>query len=507
MGKSKSAKKNRARAELLDHLSSSESLQLLRTLDIGDSFEVDRFRDGLSSFLEDLPCAEENFLALIHHLMSIVGTGSPQLHGALSSLHTRIKGASVTRTAASHQAKRTLIYRLGLREPPRSLADFCNGNPFDSTAPLGTLMNPRIIWREHDFAFGPRLRTVLADTKCRPYASDFVCDEAAGFHICDPSESVLFLAHDASKTPPAVVQLVVLREVFGDGLEESSVFLAWLKDVVDLAVSERRDVRPDTPGKMIQLGFNAGPRHAHVFGLAKSFTANLDSMTMADHDEGIIAATTLVWGAAKAWLPTDITSSIDDKLSASGMPRIATRNVAEGTGFHLNLAGTEYSFPMVERAPPEAYMTIDYSAHDPCYVQGASAISVNVGRTLDPLIPTSPLHRPDDVLYSSRPSTRSQTRPGEGPVTLDPLTEDPNLWPAGGGGNFVDMSLKVVVKQAAGTLFAFDPTFRHGTTRLCGAHNHTVTIAFSARIHDAFEQARQGISIDAGSGAGDGNVP
>ncbi|KAK6971426.1 hypothetical protein R3P38DRAFT_2479492, partial [Favolaschia claudopus] len=51
--------------------------------------------------------------------------------------------------------------------------------------------------------------------------------------------------------------------------------------------------------------------------------------------------------------------------------------------------------------------------------------------------------------------------------------------PAAGGGNFVDMSLRVVVEQATGTLFIFDPTHKHGTTRLCGAHNYTESFTFS----------------------------
>ncbi|KAJ7717443.1 hypothetical protein B0H16DRAFT_1476061 [Mycena metata] len=63
--------------------------------------------------------------------------------------------------------------------------------------------------------------------------------------------------------------LVVLYGAFGAGYPESAVFLAWLKNVVDVAVQEHRDVRvqalsslstilliflqPDAPGKMVQL--------------------------------------------------------------------------------------------------------------------------------------------------------------------------------------------------------------------------------------------------------------
>ena len=84
---------------------------------------------------------------------------------------------------------------------------------------------------------------------------------------------------------------------------------------------------------MVQIGWNAGPhqsRHAQVFGLANSFTKNLDNMSKTKHDHNAIA-TNIVWEAAKTWLPTDVTSNINDTLSKSGMPQIATHSVSEGT--------------------------------------------------------------------------------------------------------------------------------------------------------------------------------
>ncbi|KAJ7817789.1 hypothetical protein B0H13DRAFT_1922699 [Mycena leptocephala] len=95
-------------------------------------------------------------------------------------------------------------------------------------------------------------------------------------------------------------------------------------------------------------------------------------------------------------------------------------------------------------------------------------------------------------------------------LTLPSLIPWPKILVFGlsvGGGNFVDMTLEVVVKQDAGTMFAFDPTFWHGTTRLCGGHNHTITIAFSEHILDAFKKVQEGVSVEAGEGAGDGNCP
>jgi hypothetical protein len=83
-------------------------------------------------------------------------------------------------------------------------------------------------------------------------------------------------------------------------------------------------------------------------------------------------------------------------------------------------------------------------------------------------------------------------------------SEDLSAWPVDGGGNFVDLTLRVVVKQATGTLMAFQPKFPHGTTRLCGAQNRMCTIAFSQHIYEAYKIAAQGAKVIAGAGAGEG---
>lgn len=77
---------------------------------------------------------------------------------------------------------------------------------------------------------------------------------------------------------------------------------------------------------------------------------------------------------------------------------------------------------------------------------------------------------------------------------------------SGGGANFVDAGLKVVVKQAAGTLMIFRPEHHHGTTAAEGMSNRAVSITFSQRILDAFEKAMAGLKISPGEGAGEGSL-
>lgn len=70
------------------------------------------------------------------------------------------------------------------------------------------------------------------------------------------------------------------------------------------------------------------------------------------------------------------------------------------------------------------------------------------------------------------------------------------------GGNFVDVSLRVGIKQDTGTLMAFQPDFPHGTTELAGAHNRTCAITFSEHILKAYEKAKGagGLTVESGSG-------
>jgi hypothetical protein len=86
---------------------------------------------------------------------------------------------------------------------------------------------------------------------------------------------------------------------------------------------------------MVQIGWNAGPRHARVWGLAKSFNRKIDKATMIGRDEDAIALLTLCWSLAKASMPREVMDTLEDSLKASGMPRIATRNIPEGKIYDL----------------------------------------------------------------------------------------------------------------------------------------------------------------------------
>ena len=84
---------------------------------------------------------------------------------------------------------------------------------------------------------------------------------------------------------------------------------------------------------MVQIGYNAGPRHARVFGPAKSYDKVIDLETMIQHDEDAISAMALTWGVCRAFFPTDVIATIDGHLKDAGLPAIGTRNVESGAYF------------------------------------------------------------------------------------------------------------------------------------------------------------------------------
>jgi len=81
---------------------------------------------------------------------------------------------------------------------------------------------------------------------------------------------------------------------------------------------------------MVQLGWNAGPRSATIWGLAKSYDKKIDEETMTAHDEDIIAAISMFWGLVQIKMPMEVISHVNSRLDAEGLPHMATRNVASG---------------------------------------------------------------------------------------------------------------------------------------------------------------------------------
>lgn len=81
---------------------------------------------------------------------------------------------------------------------------------------------------------------------------------------------------------------------------------------------------------MVQLGWNAGPRHARVWGLAKSFTRALPNDVKLRRDRDAVAMLSMVWGIIRTHMPRDSVDKMETVLENVGMPSMATRTVDAG---------------------------------------------------------------------------------------------------------------------------------------------------------------------------------
>ncbi|KAF8143066.1 hypothetical protein K438DRAFT_1634311, partial [Mycena galopus ATCC 62051] len=115
-------------------------------------------------------------------------------------------------------------------------------------------------------------------------------------------------------------------------------------------------------GTMVQIGWNTGARNARVFGLAKSYTKNLDHQTAMEHDRDAIAAMTLTWSITKSLLPVEMIAEITAAVGETGLPKMATRNGAEGTGYRITVNGKDYDFLFYDRSPCEGILTQNYAS-------------------------------------------------------------------------------------------------------------------------------------------------
>lgn len=117
-----------------------------------------------------------------------------------------------------------------------------------------------------------------------------------------------------------------------------------------------------------------------MYGLAKGYTKNIGRDAMIDRDNDAIAALTIMWELIKGLVPGEVVAEVNQHLKDANMPRMATRNVEPGMyhfslyignserssdfrfRYHFVMGEKTYSFPDIERAPPEGYMSHDYVA-------------------------------------------------------------------------------------------------------------------------------------------------
>lgn len=285
---------------------------------------------------------------------------------------------------------------------------------------------------------------------------------------------------------------------------------------------------------MAQFGYNAGPRHARVWGLAKSFSKKLPQDVKEQRDRDAVAVLSMVWAMIRTHMPREGVDALEDVLDATGMPRMSTRNIEEGeymlttahfspliaeqgtaTSSKLTDKHSHFRWHLVLHLKDTSYKhtlrmcaTI-FSSYDANYIYRRSHYD-----GIDDDVPNAwSLHSSVcDIIPSAaatpsatsaaepafRISTRSQRRrlqelgsQQKSPSPLTPIVSRPLCY----GGSFVDLELRVVVRPAPATGTQFDPRRMHGSTRLVNRITRACAFTSSTFIRQAFEKAQAGYGV------------
>ncbi|EDR07183.1 uncharacterized protein LACBIDRAFT_328192 [Laccaria bicolor S238N-H82] len=385
--------------------------------------------DTQASILEEAPF----WPGFVLQGLSLYQAGS-ESYALFSALHDKMLEGK-----ANHQERRRIVDALGLCAEQVSIIAIIEKAATwdDAVAEVQERFGALLVLRQrrylksqlkdypggeqHDYRCNcPAVEVRAADTP----DNAILCCAETGFYVLPFHQSTVFVSLGVNKRYK--MELVVARDVPQDipcYTPFVTPLMLWLELVIEAACSSRRD--PTHPGKMVQIGLNMGARHARILGWAQSFTRDLTHEQKVQQDTDLLGGMSLLWALIKAYLPTDVTKPVQDKLDGI-YPTMATRNVPEGCGFSISIDGTDYTFSQASRAPPEGVATVSYEAPshtDGCATIWAFACTV-ARRILSPqLLPSAHL-----------------------------------------GSNFIDFGLGVVVQGAARTLTAFQPEHLHATS-------------------------------------------
>ncbi|KAF7424941.1 hypothetical protein PC9H_010252 [Pleurotus ostreatus] len=371
-------------------------------------------------------------------------TGS-SLRPVIKRLQSALKQDRKNAGYANHTQKRGLIKSLlGHRSPPsisahiRKHGDNIEEAIRTSVAELGfeLLLCDR---QSDDYRQFHGIAVVEPGTPRRnikpPNQQILTVTPESGFYFVKPEQSIVFISIDSA----GVIRGVALDAPFAKPLYD------WLMSVVEAACHVRRDCRPYHQGEMVQWGLNMGPRHRHILGWAKSFRRKLSELALKALDTDAIGATSLFWALARTYPPAEVIDPLQDYLDKAALPSMGTLHVASGCGFAIEVDDLIYDFSTARRAPPEGLATYRYA---------------------------SPGHR-------------------DGSATGWGISWCTGSWGNEKGGNaYVDLSLRVVVLPARGTLQATRPRSYHASTTAIEPESGTAgfTIVFTDRIDKAYPE-------------------
>lgn len=168
--------------------------------------------------------------------------------------------------------------------------------------------------------------------------------------VVRPDESIIF--YDAAN--PAKPALCIIRDFVRDEEVVKALGVLSMR-----ATRERRDVRRDDPGFMVNVGYTAGPLDNTGLATAQNKHSKKKAASEAGkqqdlEDGGWLA---LLWNIMLSSLPRVITKDYDDFIAKMGLPRMAT---FQKDAYEVKLGKHIYQFTGGHLAPSAGVTAFNY---------------------------------------------------------------------------------------------------------------------------------------------------
>jgi len=80
----------------------------------------------------------------------------------------------------------------------------------------------------------------------------------------------------------------------------------------------------------VQYGWNAGPRHARVFGLVKNIKKKISGEEREEHDRKILGIFALSWNLLTTALPKEVIIPTQNAIAEANLPVMASQGDVQG---------------------------------------------------------------------------------------------------------------------------------------------------------------------------------
>jgi hypothetical protein len=258
--------------------------------------------------------------------------------------------------------KQELVRSMGLDWDSSRRDQFLSAVPTLYLPQLKTPWPPKDRWVSESNTTGPLWRAHFQEVKLHDDRSKgarkdlIITTDESWAKIVRADESIIVFD---SKTEQIV--LVVLRNFCG-----SQKVLDWLSTTIDDAVSIKKSIRLDDPGKIVLNGYTPGNRGAVSLMWAKNLlrtpTRLFESPEgLVNFDFQVSSTYALLWNMMRSKLPPAILADMDKFTKSDGTRAAMDGHGTMGGYYGMELGGDYFEFHSAELAPPQGNYARNYA--------------------------------------------------------------------------------------------------------------------------------------------------